>query len=238
MSSIQRSKSAPLVAPPQPFLASRCDDDSALRAHRPRIVRHKTSLALTELSAPRSGYQTPRGERIDDPFSLGGFFPSHFAGVDSPSEMEWQWLREDDLHELPLEHTHEEDVAQVPSFDKAEDEETGRVIRREDKLGVLSLRAVFSSSEAAFTSPYDDHLLSPYTEDLPEDNDALYRTYCDLRRAYTVQTMGDGGWPATSPGELFSPAGDAADEAAGLEGERWWSGIPAGLGKVLEMMSL
>lgn len=139
MSSIQRSKSAPHVAPLQPFLTPRPGD--ALRGDRPRIRRHNTSLALTDMPAsrPRSGYATPRAERAEDPFSLGGFFPPPRPGGDAPAEGEWTWLREDDGL-LPREADWRDDEY-APSVDKAEDEHTGEVIRQEDKLGVLSLCA-------------------------------------------------------------------------------------------------
>lgn len=260
MSAIQRSRSAPSVAPPQPFLASH-GSDNALLTHRPRIVRHKTSLALTETvsarPAARSGYQTPRTERIEDPFNLGGFFPSHLVGTESP-RVEWNWLRGDEADAVESHTEHDEAWSahdRVPIFDKAEDEETGRVIRREDKLGVLSLRTsfrnivehhaaclqslmspggVFTSREATFSSAYDDHLLTPYSEDLPEDSDALYQSYCELRRAHTVKTMADETQTVDGPGRLFSPSPDETQ----MEDGRWQSAFSAGLGRILGMILL
>ncbi|EKM61227.1 uncharacterized protein PHACADRAFT_190378 [Phanerochaete carnosa HHB-10118-sp] len=184
------------------------------------LTRHKTSLALTELASPRSlarsGYQTPRAERVEDPFSLGGFFPPRLAGTDTP-RTEWSWLRGDEMDatELQLGHSDERlELEQFPTFDKAEDEETGRVIRHEDKLGVLSLRSVFSSSEAVFSSAYDDHLSTSYSDDLPEDSDALYNAYCDLRRAHTLKIIADETKAANGSGGLFSPAADSLDETS------------------------
>ena len=264
MSAIQRSKSAPTVAPPQPFLASHGSDD-VIRTSRPRVVRHKTSLALTELatprSAPRSGYRTPHAERVEDPFSLGGFFPSHLPGTESPAQ-EWNWLKDDEIEAVEAQAAQNDEWSEraLPptAFDKAEDEEAARVIRREDKLGVLSLRTsfrdvvahsasclqglippggVFSSREAVFSSAYDDHLLTPYSEDLPEDSDALYQSYCDLRRAHTSRTMaipGTNSKTEDGPGRLFSPSPDESE----LEGEQWQSVFSAGLGRILDMISL
>lgn len=148
MSTLPRSKSAPSVTPPQqPFLASQAGN--ALRPHRPRVVRHHTSLALTDLSGPssatRSGQQTPRGDRTDDPFSLGGFFPPQLPGNDAPTA-EWTWLREHAAGEDDAAMVHDEawleELHLVPTLGKTGDEATGELIRREDKLGVLSLRAL------------------------------------------------------------------------------------------------
>ena len=145
MSAIQRSKSESSVTAVQPFLAPRNGD--ALRAHRPQIVRHCTSLALANVSGSRSatcsGYQTPRTERIEDPFSLGGFFPPQLPGTENPTD-EWAWLREDretdsDSDQPPHDGVWSTDGYE-PRFGKAEDEEAAQTIRLEDKLGVLSLR--------------------------------------------------------------------------------------------------
>lgn len=144
MSSLQRSQSAPSVAPLQPFLAAARGGDTP-RAARPRITRHHTSLALsTDLAGPsasaRSGYSTPRGERAEDPFSLGGFFPSQLPGNDGQAE-EWTWLRELETDE-ESDPTPPDDAwladGGLPTLDTTADDEAGEVIRREDKLGVLS----------------------------------------------------------------------------------------------------
>ncbi|KIP12494.1 hypothetical protein PHLGIDRAFT_260121 [Phlebiopsis gigantea 11061_1 CR5-6] len=132
MSSLQRSQSAPSVAALQPFLAA------ARVADCPHRTRHHTDLAGP--SAPtRSGYSTPRGERTEDPFNLGGFFPSQLPGNEAQAE-EWTWLRaletDEERHPTPPDDAYGE----LPTLDKAEDDEAGEVIRREDKLGVLSFR--------------------------------------------------------------------------------------------------
>lgn len=146
MSSLQRSQSAPSVAALQPFLAA-ARDGGTPRDARPRITRHHTSLALTTdvpgPSAPtRSGYSTPRGERTEDPFSLGGFFPSQLPGNEGQAE-EWTWLREletdEETHPTPPDDAWL-GYEGLPTLDKTEDDEAGEVIRREDKLGVLSFR--------------------------------------------------------------------------------------------------
>jgi hypothetical protein len=144
MSAIRRSKSEPSVAPAKPFLASTYS--RGLQAHRPRILRHHTGLVLADTPGPSSatcsGYHTLRVERTEDPFSLGGFFPPQLSGTESPTE-EWTWLRERDARDESDQFSQDGDWSTDgyrPRFDGTEDEETGKTIRREDKLGVLSLR--------------------------------------------------------------------------------------------------
>lgn len=141
MSAIPRSRSAPHVgAPLPPFLAPKHE------SKRPQLPRHRTSLALTELytsyTPPRSGYYTPRAERAEDPFNLGGFFPSlPVAETRLEEDEEWQWLRGDDAlvsnERRPVEDWEK---SEGPFLEKSEGEETDEIIRREDKLGVLSIR--------------------------------------------------------------------------------------------------
>ena len=144
MSSIPRSKSAPHVgAPLQPFLAPKREPV------RPQLPRHRTSLALTEFitpsqNPPRSGHHTPRSERAEDPFNLGGFFPPPFPLAENGlgEDEEWQWLRGDD-NPAPEEQAVEDWKnlhTEVPSLDESEDEDTDELIRQEDKLGILSIR--------------------------------------------------------------------------------------------------
>lgn len=187
MSNIQRSRSAPQVGPLEPFLVS---DQARSREHtlpHPRIRRHHTSLALTELATPsssRSGYQTPRADRTEDPFSLGGFFPSQLAPAPVYSDAEWAWLRtaDDDVGDVVEgdsvrgrsdgtsaayrgpDSNEEEEEDEEDGFtprnmlDNAEDLKMGEMIMREDKLGVLSIRESFSC--LFFLSFFSFHFIS------------------------------------------------------------------------------
>lgn len=92
---------------------------------------------------------------------------------------------------------------------------------------------MFSSNETLFTSAYDDHLLTPYSRNLPEDGDALYQSYCELRLAHASKTNVDG-VKVDAAGWLFSPSPDEAD----IEDERWPSVLSQGLGMILDMIPL
>lgn len=101
---------------------------------------------------------------------------------------------------------------------------------------ILVLAAtVFSSGGRLFTSAYDDHLLTPYSRNLPEDGDALYQAYCELRLAQALKAAADG-VQADAPGRLvlFSPSPEEVE----LEDERWPSVISHGLSVILDMVPL
>jgi len=70
---------------------------------------------------------SPSVER-EDPFSLGGFFPS---SKNSESE-EWTWLREKSKAE-------DKESIVVDDSVNLSDEELQAMIEREDKMGVLAL---------------------------------------------------------------------------------------------------
>ena len=84
-----------------------------------------------------------------------------------------------------------------------------------------------------FTSAYDDHLLTPYSRHLPEDGDALYYAYCELRLAHASKATGEGG-NADGAGPLFAPTPEETE----LEDERWPSVLSQGLGMILDMLPL
>lgn len=81
---------------------------------------------------------------------------------------------------------------------------------------------------------YEDHLFSPYSEDVPEDSDALYATYCGLRRAYNERVNSK--VEAGVVDRLFAPVVEEREMELG--DERWLSKFSQGLGMILEMMSV
>ncbi|KAI0094951.1 hypothetical protein BDY19DRAFT_915520 [Irpex rosettiformis] len=254
MSTLQRSKSTPHVAPHLPFLIP---SGSRLPPHASRtkvpIRRHQTSLALTDLASRstslRSGHHTPRTE--DDPFSLGGFFPSALA-VSTPErpEPEWTWLHaEQDTTKADRTDEDEEvegDDGTRPHvmFDRAQDVRTAEMILREDKLGVLSLQSDILSGNSSqtrqattSTSAYD-RLLSPYCNDNPLDDDAVYLSFAALRDAHAVAVP-----PRVPPnnidgsGPLFSPVEDVA--AGKYEEDCTWPAVLSqGVGIVLDYLAI
>lgn len=161
---LSRSKSAPHV----PGQAIKFTAPSGSSSRHAQMQRRASAFAVSSPSVrsvyespARTGQQSPRVERRDDPFSLGGFFPSSLAAVhDRQENVEWAWLYEEDESEevlaqspvprssgytTPSSTDWEEDewalpsTPPVPMFDRGEDEICGETIKREDKLGILSL---------------------------------------------------------------------------------------------------
>ncbi|TCD69941.1 hypothetical protein EIP91_005530 [Steccherinum ochraceum] len=270
---LARSKSAPHVAGPPFHPASRLFQASSLDGPRPpKIRRHASALAVASFAAAaasssslRSGQQTPRVDRQDDPFSLAGFFPASLSSVyETPAQMEWDWLHyEVDESELvgnvppsmasgyasPTSSEEGEEWALpatppsgVPMFDRSEDEVCGETIRREDKLGVLSLPNPFTSiskdSEVgASIHPPPTLLLSPYNEDDsdPLDSDALYNALCALRKAHAVsETASVVSRTSGSSGTLFS----SVEEEGGVVDSDLETLGTWGLGRLLDMLPL
>jgi hypothetical protein len=169
MASLPRSLSTPHVAQQQPFLVASSSQPSSAARAAPRIRRHHTSLALTDLVARRTGHQTPRSE--DDPFSLGGFFPSPLA-VRTPehSDAEWTWLHAQQQDAFEAEERLEAEEGEHDGsgchvmFDRAQDVKTAETIKQEDKLGILSLRCTFYFSH---TYPCDGLSPLPPMRQLP-----------------------------------------------------------------------
>lgn len=129
-------------------------------------------------------------------------------------------------------------TATRPMFDRGEDEVCGETIRREDKLGILSLPNPFvlaESSDVLAQGP----LLSPYSEDNPCDSDALYNALCALRTAHAklegASLSGSAvvGRSGTCSGGLFSSGEEERVVDSDLEtlGTR-------GLGRLLDMLPL
>ncbi|EIM92739.1 uncharacterized protein STEHIDRAFT_164970 [Stereum hirsutum FP-91666 SS1] len=191
---IQRSHSAPH------FGLQQGDKDKVFhkqqRPQTPRRTKTTTDFAAMAM-APR-----------EDPFNMGGFFPSHHREED-----EWSWLHAED----------EEEAGYGEGYEEQEEVEGGEVeagpgavIRSEDKLGILSLRA-FSSVSLRFDvtltgntgavdalqgeAGADDRLYSPYADSEACDDESLRLALCARRVAHEdrwASNSGKGGL-----GELF-----------------------------------
>lgn len=139
MSVQQRSKSAPQLAV---SLTRQTPGDNAVQSP---LDRRQHSFVHAPPSASR-----PR----DEPFALSGFFPSYISPLKENDDQErWRWLRGGEEEDAESMYTASEEDPTVPStpVEYDESENPDRVIRREDKLGVLRLREyqntlVFSES--------------------------------------------------------------------------------------------
>lgn len=160
MSTLARSQSTPHVPSREAFFSHAASSSHAPpRLSRPKIPRHRSAFALSEStpSAASSGHHTPLAERVEDPFSLSGFFSPGLAVTDPPSDSTWHWLRGDnDETGVDAESRYmasgcvspisEEDAERLDglnsslSFERLLDKLADEMIREEDKMGVLSLR--------------------------------------------------------------------------------------------------
>ncbi|TFK57049.1 hypothetical protein OE88DRAFT_1730472 [Heliocybe sulcata] len=221
--SIPRSKSVPVLEIPSRTINDITDAGTLtppVEKHQwrtPRRIRQRLAL-VTATSPLRSPMETPRSDR-EDPFNMGGFFPAHVSTLAEEDE-EWSWLhqKEADDQDHPLHGREplfspvesEEESESVPATPKIVDleleEQAKKVLQEEDKLGILHFADMFV---APAQSRPDEHLLSPYTGDQPENDDALYNGLRALRCAHSVPT--DAQKPEDSKlGELFLP--ESADE--------------------------
>lgn len=197
---IQRSQSTPHFGDKGVLLFHKQQQ----RPQAPRRTKTTTDF-LAMASASQPARQAPR----EDPFNMGGFFPSHHREED-----EWSWLHAEDEEEAEDGAGYEEQE-QVEGGEVDEVEAgPGAVIRSEDKLGILSLRA-FSSVILRFDvtltgstgavdafkreAGADDRLYSPYSEEAC-DEESLRLALCARRVAHEDRwaSSGKGGL-----GELF-----------------------------------
>lgn len=117
---------------------------------RSRLARPGSSIELTNVrpldTHLSASPHTPRAERPESPFNLDGFFPSRVVVSEGDKEETWDWLHGSESNGASYEH------AAVTSPSSENDDEWPRtpcseldegatrdLIRREDKLGVLSL---------------------------------------------------------------------------------------------------
>lgn len=187
---------------------------------------------ITSLYASAHVAHAPQVDR-GDPFNLGSFYPAS-----DERSGDWMWLQEPKAEALP---------PQAILSRVSEDEDVGHakvsnVLRCEDKLGVLSLRACSVLSRCAlrlrcldmsdaFTKAFvdtkfseaDTQLLSPYVVDEAVDHDALHHLY--LRRRVMAETP-DVSPPAAFTFLLFGSEQDEPDLSQ-IPSSAWISGINA-----------
>lgn len=128
---------------------------------------------------------------------MGGFFPAHVSALSEEDE-EWSWLHraepEKESHAAqhsryplfsPVDSEGESSVPATPKDLEFElEEQAKKVLQEEDKLGILHLGNMFVGDAQSRLD--EQHLLSPYTGDQPENDDALYNGLRALRCAYSV----------------------------------------------------
>lgn len=208
--SVPRSRSAPHISSAtltKISAATASPEPSESHYHvRPLLSRHQSAVVISGSSHHLVPAYTPRVER-EDPFSLSGFFPTNFAALEHPdADQEWDWLRATDEDEdedggafrsgpvSPISESDDEWPIHTPCSLHDEDALTGAAIKREDKLGILTLSGMsrscllslrdvrMSSAHACPSAPVllaidtfslpprgdelyvDDHLLSPYSQ--------------------------------------------------------------------------
>ena len=134
MSNIQRSRSEPHFAVPaaQPDSLFQPRQE---RRHAPRRTKTTTDFMMHAVQARHSLAMTPRSDR-GDPFNLGGFFPAY------PQEAgEFDWLRYGVEEEQEQEQAERAGAETEAEEEAAAEGDADAVIRKEDKLGILTLRA-------------------------------------------------------------------------------------------------
>jgi len=212
----QRSQSTPNVA---------------LRPAQQQLQRsHRTKTSIDFLAVPPR--RAIHGEKRVDPFNLGGFFPSSPRQSDQePSS----WWREEGLEEgsefsreLVVDNESGLSGSQHVLFGR-EDLPAEAVIKREDKLGVLTVCAHFpfhtrSSSVIRLLGTVtggrpdwvdgEERLHSPYISDEACDDEALRLAY--ERRRQQLMDGGNGELPEKTSSLFYE--GEEEEEAAGWFG--------------------
>ncbi|KAI0778476.1 hypothetical protein BD413DRAFT_465769 [Trametes elegans] len=255
-SSLPRSQSVPHVG------SLRITTDlprSPTQGSRPKLPRHRSAVAVSG-TQPLASLYTPRSER-EDPFSLGGFFPSNLGAFDSsPVEHEWDWLHSPDddapravrspLRSGLVSPISEDDEWEIPTPCSAL-AETGDTlardaIKREDKLGILALGGTSPLAlHAAHSHSHgedvygEDRLLSPYTQPGdPLDDDAVYDALRALRTAHSRPRGSAVKHEARTMHGLFSPEKETDDKMAdGVEADGWGALVSWGVSRVVDYIS-
>ncbi|KAI0660372.1 hypothetical protein C8Q70DRAFT_47686 [Cubamyces menziesii] len=217
---------------------------------RPKLPRHRSAVAVSG-TQPFASLYTPRSER-EDPFSLGGFFPTTLGAFEnSPVEQEWDWLHPDtaanDDYDSPVRSglvspISEDDEWDIPTpcsaLDDAGDALARDAIKREDKLGILTLADKLSlppHGDELYVE--DDRLLSPYTQTGdPLADEAVYDALRALRTAHSrphgSAVKGEKGMMH----ELFSPEKETDDKMK-VEARGWEALVSWGVSRVVDYIS-
>ncbi|OJA16220.1 hypothetical protein AZE42_00106 [Rhizopogon vesiculosus] len=159
----------------------------------------------------------------EDPFSLGGFFPSYIVSPEREGER-WEWLRQeqgslvpprDELHTIYSlsEGGADGSLPATPGpivFARAAENVIEETIKGEDKMGVLSvINTIFLTKDAHLS---DDKLYSPYAEDEAVDHESLYLALSKLRQAESSMPHSR----KECVGDLF-----LEEEGSGVESDSW-----------------
>ncbi|KAI0304784.1 hypothetical protein BC826DRAFT_978182 [Russula brevipes] len=152
-----------------------------IEQQRERPRRTKTSIDF--LAVPSQS--AIRREKRVDPFNLGGFFPSGLRQSDQEPSGWWmdegpEEGSEELARELVIEESHTSSLGSQRVLFGREDQPTEAVIKREDKLGVLS---VLTGGRPNWVDEREEERLhSPYTSDEACDDEALRLAYETRRR--------------------------------------------------------
>jgi len=220
---LRRSKTAP-----QPF-----DEHDTRLATLIRVKSSINDLLpVHPLSCTPSGYgqDLPRKvvsrswtpDETEDPFNLAGFFPPSSRVTPSLHEGErWEWLRREARETSPT----QDELCSVCSFleeggdnvdgsllstpgpgvfTRSNEDVAEEVIKRQDKMGVLSLTAIFLTGNLHARG---ERLYSPYAEEEAVDHESLYLALRKRRRANCAWPVNGG---SGSDGEWTDNAGRSA----------------------------
>jgi len=175
---LQRSQSTPNV------------DVRPTGQHKRPPHRTKTSIDLLAIP-PRNAIHK---EKYVDPFNLAGFFPSS----PRPSDQEQSgWWRDESLEEDSEEFAEEMLAAEGDSNSLGSqrilfgggDKPADAIIKREDKLGVLSV-LIGGWPGREDDDPAEERLHSPYTSDEACDDEALRLAYETRRHQLWGSSVG------------------------------------------------
>jgi hypothetical protein len=221
----RRSKSAPHLA----ISLSAADDSVAGPASA--SLRKQQSFIFDHTFTPKYHGSSPGTSTLkkEDPFSLGGFFPSLLT---AGGGKQWNWLRAEESGGLDDDEESEIDpsMPHTPILPNA-----GLLIEKEDKMGILRLceltriarrGRVLMNSLANKLKPIKTdgiptklplNLMSPYRgdDDVLDSADSLYDTFKSRRLANERFEDASLDFPV---GGLFSPVEEEEEQPQGWYG--------------------
>jgi len=194
----QRSQSTPNVA---------------LRPAQQQLQRsHRTKTSIDFLTVPPR--RAIHGEKRVDPFNLGGFFPSSPRQSDQEPSGWWREEGPEEGSEFARELVVVDNESGLLGSQRVlfgrEDLPAEAVIKREDKLGVLT---VLTGGRPDWVDG-EERLHSPYISDEACDDEALRLAY--ERRRQQLMGGGNGELPEKSSSLFYE--GEEEEEAAGWFG--------------------